>query len=244
MALRGDSSRKGGRRYRYYQSAKAPPDEQPSDGDEPRPTWRIAAREIEGLIERGIRELLGDPAKLAHAAIESGIPESDVPRLIEQSPRAAVKPTDLLERAQLHPSRVAVWLEPSKIADGVVGCIRHDVPMEIRRRGVETRLILSGSGEEAISRSRDEALVKVLARARSWFSELADGRACSLQELGRRAGVSDRYLGAIMPLAFISPDLIREIVDGKQDSRLTVDELVKRIELPLSWNDHRPAMRL
>ncbi|CAN0282026.1 unnamed protein product, partial [Discosporangium mesarthrocarpum] len=183
VALRGDASRKGGRRYRYYQSAKAASDEPPSDGDGQRPTWRIAAREIEGLIERGIRELLGDPAKLAHASIESGIPESDVPRLIEQSARAAVKPMDLLERAQLHPSRVAVWLAPSKIADGVVGCIRHDVPMQIRRRGVETRLVLPEVSSDPNSDSRDDALVKALTRAHACFSSLLEGRAASLEEL-------------------------------------------------------------
>jgi len=244
VALTGDASRKGGRQYRYYLSAKASADDQRAGQDEKRLTWRISAPELEGLIERGIQRLLGDPARLAHATIESGVAESDVPRLIERSSHLSAKPLPLLERAQLHADHVAIWLEPSRIADGVVGCIRHNVPMEIRRRGVETRLVLPGSDGEATSGSTDEALVKVLARARSWFTELADGRACSLDELGRQVGVSDRYLGAVMHLAFISPDLIREIVDGKQAPGLTADELVKRIELPLRWNDQRPAMRL
>jgi len=235
VALRGDSSRKGGRRYRYYQSAKTAADEQPADAAKPRPTWRIAAQEIEGLIERGIQQLLDDPAKLAHAAIESGIPESDVPRLIEQSDRAAAKPTDLLERAQLHPSRVAVWLEPSRIVDGVMGCIRHDLPMQIRRRGVETRLILPSSNAQTIERPADAALLKVFARARFWFKELAEGRASTLDELGRREGVNARYLGAVMPLAFVSPKLTLEILQRRYPIDLTADSLVKQADIPLEW---------
>ncbi len=235
---------KSGRRYRYYISAGTPPKGGHAEPRENRPTWRLSAREIESLIERGIRHLLSEPARLAQAAIESGIAESHVPRLIEQSTRAATKPLQILERAEIHPGCVALWLKPSGIADGVVGCIRHDVPMEIRRRGVETRLALASDGAEATGGASDPALVKALARARAWFSELAEGRASSLEELGRREGVSDRYLGAIMPLAFVSPKLTREILEGRHPIDLTADSLIKRVDLPLDWQDQKEVLGL
>lgn len=244
VELRGDSSKKGGRRYRYYLSVTPSSSDRRTEEDIERPTWRISAPEIEGLVDRGIRQLLSEPARLAHAAIESGIPESDVPRLIEQSSRSTAKPTALLERAQLHTSHVAIWLEPSRIADGAVGCIRHEVPMEIRRRGVETRLVLSGEGANAAPSSIDPALAKVVARARAWFLCLAEGRVSSLEELGRREGLSDRYLGAIMPLAFVSPKLTREILEGRHPGDLTADSLIKRMHLPLDWRKQNDLLGL
>ena len=149
----------------------------------------------------------------------------------------------LLERAELHAGHVAVWLAPSKIADGVVGCIRYDVPMEIRRKGVETRLVLEGDGATSAPSSIDPALTKVVARARAWFSELAEGRASSLEELGRREGLSDRYLGAIMPLAFVSPKLTREILQGRHPVDLTTDSLIKHTNLPLDWHKQNALIK-
>jgi hypothetical protein len=235
MALSTDASTKGNRRYRYYLSARGSSGDPKTEAPGTRPTWRLAAPEIEGLIERGIRRLLSEPRRLAHAAIKSGIAETDVPRLIEHSAQASKRSMALLERAELHTGHVTVWLAPSSIADGVVGCIRHDVQMDIRRSGVETRLVLAGDGGRPATVAADPALLKTLARASAWFTELAEGRVHSIEELGRQEGVSDRYIGAIMPLAFVSPMLIRNVLKGKTAQELTADALIKRTDIPLAW---------
>jgi len=242
LPLATHHSTKKGRRYRYYVSPPTTAEGDQAETHGNRPAWRLSAREIEALIEKGIAQLLSEPARLAQAAIESGIAESAVPRLIERSTEAAAKPMELLERAELHPNHVALWLDPAGIADGVAGCVRHDVSMEIRRRGVETRLVLAIDGAASTGAAADPALVKALVRARVWFSELAEGRFHSLQELGRQEGVGDRYLGAIMPLAFVSPRLTRQILEGQHPPDLTADRLIKRIELPLDWESQDAAL--
>ena len=55
---------------------------------------------------------------------------------------------------------------------------------------------------------------------------------------------SDRYLGAIMPLAFVSPKLTREILEGRHPIDLTADSLIKRVDLPLDWQDQKKVLRL
>ena len=57
---------------------------------------------------------------------------------------------------------------------------------------MELRLILDGHPEQ--QRRVDPALLKALARARSWFEEVALGRVGSLAEIARREGVRKRYV--------------------------------------------------
>jgi hypothetical protein len=65
-------------------------------------------------------------------------------------------------------------------AAGSYGKVLHlvrFVPLKVKRRGVEMRLIINGGDEP---RKPDPALLKAFARARGWFEELASGRVRSL----------------------------------------------------------------
>ena len=56
--------------------------------------------------------------------------------------------------------------------------IQCDVPMQIRRRGVQMRLVIEGN-RAPVPRS-DLALLKAIARALHWSDELLSGRAPSI----------------------------------------------------------------
>ena len=69
--------------------------------------------------------------------------------------------------------------------------------------------------------------------------ELVSGRARSLQELAKRDGISRRYIRRLIDLAFLSPELIEAILQGRQPVALTATRLTK-LELPLDWTEqHR-----
>ena len=53
-----------------------------------------------------------------------------------------------------------------------------------------------------------------MARGRAWFEELATGRVRSLHDLAKRDGVSRRYIGRLVSLAFLSPQLLEAILPG------------------------------
>jgi site-specific DNA recombinase len=85
-----------------------------------------------------------------------------------------------------------------------------------KRRAAETKLVLPGLAEHAYSSRCDSALIKAIARGRSWFEELAIGRARSLQELAKREGITRRYIRRLVGLAFLSPQLVEAILQGRQ----------------------------
>ena len=53
--------------------------------------------------------------------------------------------------------------------------------------------------------------------------------------LAARAGVRRRYLRYVLPLAFLSPEIVEAIAAGHQPAELTAETLIKRIALPLDW---------
>jgi site-specific DNA recombinase len=108
-----------------------------------------------------------------------------------------------------------------------------------KRCGVETKLMLPGLAQRNHSSRCDPALIKAIARGRTWFEELATGRARSLQELARRDGITRRYIRRLLCLAFLSPELVEAILHGWQPVELTATRLTE-LDLPLDWAEqHR-----
>jgi site-specific DNA recombinase len=64
--------------------------------------------------------------------------------------------------------------------------ITRAFPMQLKRRGVELRLIVGDHNRSAAT--VDLPLLKAVARAHRWFDELSSGKASSLAEI---AGASD-----------------------------------------------------
>jgi site-specific DNA recombinase len=87
-------------------------------------------------------------------------------------------------------------------------------------------------GTANISGNRDRILMAI-ARARAWVQDLIDGRAASFAEIAKRQGKVERYIRLLAPLAFVSPRLLSEIIDGRVSPDLTVTGLAQA--LAYSW---------
>ncbi len=68
--------------------------------------------------------------------------------------------------------------------------------------------------------------------------EFQTGVASSVGDLVARHGVDQGDVSRCLPLAFLAPDIVEAILQGRQPVELTVLRL-KRIGLPLSWVEQR-----
>lgn len=112
-----------------------------------------------------------------------------------------------------------------------------EVPVNLRRRGVEARLIIPGSSHAR--RLVDPALCCLVARARLWFDQLTSGDAPSIRAIADRDGVYETEVGRALQLAFLAPDIVEAILDGRQPVELTADRLLRAKPLPENWRDQR-----
>ena len=62
----------------------------------------------------------------------------------------------------------------------------------------------------------DSTLVKALARAHRWKRLLEDGTYASISELAKAEKIDRGYLGRILQLTLLAPDIVEAILDGRQ----------------------------
>ena len=113
------------------------------------------------------------------------------------------------------------------------------VPITIRKRGGR-RLVVAPEGQEgwAPSRARvDSTLIKALARAHRWQRMLDDGRYGSVSEMAAAEKLDRGYLGRILMLTLLAPDIVEAIMDGRQPAELGVHVL--REGFPMEWGEQR-----
>ncbi len=177
-------AKKGNRSYRYFVSRRLVRGASTKDQS----GWRLAAQEIERVVLYAARQMLSDRVALADVLKDRGLGTADLGKLLETIVRSAksldeigAEHREIIERVKLSPQGLEVSLNlrcllPSELAtlkDSDL-LITRMVPTKLKRRGVETRLIIPG---EAIAATRtDPALLRALARGHQWFAELASGR--------------------------------------------------------------------
>ena len=115
--------------------------------------------------------------------------------------------------------------------------------IEIRRRGVEMKLVLPGMAQRNDGAKPDPTLIKAVARGRAWFEELAAGRARSLRDLAEREGISRQYVRRLVHLAFLSPALVEAMLHGRQPVELTTACLTE-LDLTLDWTEQRTLLAI
>ncbi len=60
----------------------------------------------------------------------------------------------------------------------------------------------------------------------------------SAAEIARKVGCTKRYVYKLLPLAFLSPDIVEAILQGTQPRHLTLADLVS-MEIPHAWPEQR-----
>jgi len=246
---------KQGRRYRYYVSTALITEA----GMDRAQGWRLPAQEIEDAMIRALAEALTSPAMLLERFGATDIPSDQTRKMLNRATRLAAalnrSPAerakvvrDLIENVVIEENAITIRVRRGPLLGGLVSSSSSekpsDSPIELtrpvafRRRGVEMRLVLPGVAIQNDRSRCDPTLIKAIARGRAWFEELAAGRARSLRELAECNGITRRYIRRLVDLAFLSPELVEVILQGRQPVELTATRLTG-LDLPLDWTDQR-----
>ena len=114
------------------------------------------------------------------------------------------------------------------------------VPIAIRRRGGR-KLVLAPDGAEMtaapITRHVDNAMVKAIARAFRWRDMLESGERATIREIAAAEKINETYVGRVLRLTLLAPEVVEAILGGRQPVGLRLDELMKRF--PVGWREQR-----
>lgn len=234
-----------GRRLRYYISHRLMRSKDPT-------AWRLPALELEAVVAKLVQSHLILPkvmAGLIHDATAEDI--LHINQKIEQLCKPAYNEADeshkqlltLPERVDLKPGQISISLSKSDLCTLLdtdpdrlnTEHLELTSEFQMRKRGVETKLILNGVGQQ-----RDVTLIKNIAKARRYLDMIIAGQ--SYADIAAIEGVSKYRIQKLINFAFLAPDVMRDVCEGKQPTALTTEWLLQHPVAPI-WQDQRSAIQ-
>jgi hypothetical protein len=83
----------------------------------------------------------------------------------------------------------------------------------------------------------DQALIEVLTQGQRWFEQWLRGEVASSRAIAQSAYKSERHVSQVIRTAFLAPELVEALLQGRRPTRLTVRCVLK--QLPWDWNERR-----
>lgn len=235
---------KKGIRHRYYVSHRLV-----KQSGSPDPAgWRLPARPLEQAITAILAAMFGEPSFPVHLLDDLSVAEltrisgafAVLSRVLAAGDDAAVRRTSaILSKATVAPDELVVAIDAaalvSELGLPVDRLIEEALilkrPMQLRRRGVEARLVVGDPRPEI-----DQTLIRNVARAQGWLAMLQSGQ--SFEEIAGREQCSKSRVQQMIHLAFLAPDVVADVLRGTQPLGLT-SEWLKARELPVCWDAQR-----
>ncbi len=251
---------KKGRRYRYYVSHHLITEGKRAE----RKGWRIPAADLEGLVVTRLKGWLGDAAAVseiveddpldpsAHAALITSA-KASAKRWSELKPHQAKAYLNaLLQRVIVESGRIVIEVDCERaMATLLAGpealsakrsryerpsaaerLIVLEVPAVLKRAGLGMTLIVPGARQDA---TPDPSLIQLLLRAFAIRDRLERNPDLPLKRIAEAEGVSPSYATRALRLAYLAPDIVTAILDGRQPPGLTANTLMRNTRLPLRW---------
>jgi site-specific DNA recombinase len=254
---------KRGKRYRYYVTPSAHKTEEsypavriPAQDLENLVADRIhtffAAEQplldtfaINGLNAERQKILLETAKKHLHTWAESSpatryaFIQSVITRVLVKDKSVEIQLSRLGLKQALLENGASINLTPGAVEGAQVknDAIILTIDAQVIRRGLEVRLVLTGDTPQSEVARISQSLIKAIARGRHWYEQLTSGKRVTLGDLAAESGVNDRYASRILRCAFLAPDIVESILEGKQPSDMTLDKMLDT--LSLNWEDQR-----
>jgi hypothetical protein len=118
------------------------------------------------------------------------------------------------------------------------------IPMTFRWRGGR-KLIVAPDGTAMTPAPQrpniDTVLLRALVRAFRWQRLLDEGACSTIKDIAARENIDASYVGDVLRLTLLAPDIVEMILDGRQPPALQFETLRK--SLPLLWEEQRKAIR-
>ena len=232
-------SKKNGRRYRYYVTHEDDRDQDQSNQRSVQP-WRLPSLEIERRVDEIVLSVISDQAVVGNAAIKSGLDTHAVRDLRTQIELAGMKERlHWVDRVQLQANRIEVSINLPTKEPLNVGKV---VEMSLKRRGVERRMVMEGVMSEKTG--SDPKILKTLSLALRFWSQILSEKPMTAAEFSKTEEVDNSNVGRALPLAFLAPSVVADLLEGTLGANATAKNLLRLDNLPLNWVRQREILEL
>jgi len=182
----------------------------------------------------------GSIHRVPMTALEDAVVEEIMPQLapswrpdVQDKSQRAI---DAVLRVRIFPTELLIDIAADALGgelDAEPATLKCEVSFERPRNS--TALIRIGAPAPT---KVDRSLVRAVVMARAWVKRLEAGEPQSIKGLARDEGICVLHTAKLLPLAFLAPDLVSQILEGRQPRTLTLTALISE-PLPLDWGAQR-----
>ncbi len=248
-------SKRQQKRYRYYVSQALLQYRENDAGS----VTRLSAENIESLLIDQIKaylnnspQLLDDLDTQSLSALNKGVMVANAKTLADRWESQSTSQQIAWLKAFTHRvtvsqievvielNKVGIWnacleqKDPEAVAIESVTPIEITVPTQLKRCGIETKLVITNGPPPKIHPNSVRAMQHALLKALTWNQELLIGKAKSMEDIAKREKVTRRYVAYIVQLAGLSPKNIQAIIGGDIPNGLSLEK-IKKEPLLLAW---------
>jgi hypothetical protein len=115
---------------------------------------------------------------------------------------------------------------------GTTETIRVVIPLTIRKRNGRPKILPPDDVDARNGRAQDPHVLRAIARAWSWRRQLETGAVSTIQDIAAAEKVSDRFVGRMIRLAYLSPSVLETLVITRKPPAISINDLMAVAELP------------
>ena len=241
---------KKGRKYYYYVSQRLDNDAKQVG------CLRIPIAKLDALIETTIKECLGNMPNLleclnlenptADQVTSITLAAKALSELLQESEfdQRRLIYRQIIKRITLHSERIIIELKSAGLNDYLnLELLDQPTPtiekqIVIRRRGQEMKLVIGGL--KSSKQNVDPSLIKMIGKAHQLRTQLENGDVNSIKEYAEEQNMDHGDAKNLIPLAYLAPSIIEDILAGHQPVDLTSLRM-KQVarHLPNLWLEQR-----
>tara|TARA_R110000782_G_scaffold270458_1_gene371373 strand:+ start:816 stop:1277 length:462 start_codon:yes stop_codon:yes gene_type:complete len=114
--------------------------------------------------------------------------------------------------------------------------MRVFIPLTIRKRNGRPKIVPPADLVPDTG-GVDSHVLKAIAKAWSWRRKLESGEAATIQDIADAEGISDRYVGRILRLAYLAPAMLDKLLIQRTSPAVSVKDMAAAAELPWAEQD-------
>lgn len=114
--------------------------------------------------------------------------------------------------------------------DGDNATIRIVIPFKLRHRNGRPRIV-PPDDVEAEAPTQEPHLLRAIARAWRWRRQLESGEVATIQDIADAEKVSNRFVGRMLRLAYLSPSVLERLLLYRNPSAASIKKLAAAAEL-------------
>ena len=248
-------SRKGKRKYRYYLCVSAA-----KNGYDACPVKSVSAGDVEAAVIMRLRRLFRESENemesvdagtaLALKKLDSlwnDLFPAERERILRMLLESVTLRADGLELAVRREALEALAREMSNdecqiseekaIGNRQSEVVTCKIPMVLKKKSGRKEIVPPPAAGCLSPSALQKPLAVSVARAHRWRQLLDKGRFHSIGELAESINIDRAYIGRLLNLTLLAPDIIASILDGSEPSGLSLERLTRNT--PLSWEKQR-----